>query len=272
MMGPWREEILVMIRAGSRWALLLASCLQMATSGEAAEREVRLRLLHNVTRDIPAFPRIAEPVDDAERKVNVALDQLDARARSAARDCKPNAKGRGSWERMLSVPVSGPGFLSFYFADNVFCGGAHPNYSTAAIVFDLRSGVAVDWTKILPPVLTGQIALLETSDGSKITTLSSFRLHRLYLDSYRPVSGKADVDAADDECREAVANGRNGKPPRMLVWLKDTQGLAIQFNLEHAMQACADEVVVPIAVLKTEGASADLVRALEAARPAQLTP
>jgi hypothetical protein len=261
-----------MIRAGSRWALLLASCLQMATSAGAAEREVRLRLLHNVTRDIPAFPRIADPVDDAERKVNVALDHLDARARSAARDCKRDAKGRGSWERMLSVPISAPGFLSFYFSDSVFCGGAHPNYSTASIVYDLRSGAPVDWTKSLPPALTGEIALLETSDGSKITTLSSVRRHRLYLNSYRPVSGKADVDEADDECREAVANGRNGKPPRMIAWLKEKEGLAVQFNLEHAMQACADEVVIPIAVLKAEGASADLVRALEAARPAQLTP
>jgi hypothetical protein len=252
--------------------VIAGKLFQLAVGAGAAEREVRLRLLNDISRDVPALPRIADPVNDAERKVNFALDQLDARVRSAERDCRRDAKGRRSWERMLSVPISAPGFLSFYFADNVYCGGTHPNYSTASIVYDLRSGAPVDWTKFLPPALTGEIALSETSDGSKITTLSSVRLHRLYLDSYRPVSGKADVDAADDECREAVANGRNGKPPRMLVWLKDTEGLAIQSNLEHAMQACADEVVIPIAVLKAEGASADLVRALEAARPAQLTP
>jgi hypothetical protein len=249
--------------------ILVGCCLQIA-GAPAAEREVRLRLLPDIARDLPAFPRIADPVDEAERNVNVALDGLDAAVRKAAKECKREAKRRASWERVLGVPITAPGFLSFYFANHVFCGGAHPSYGTAAIVFDLRSGTPVDWTKLLPPSLAGEVALREISDGSRVATLSSAGLHRLYLDSYRPRTGKSEVDAADEDCREAVASGRNGGPPRMIARLTGDEGLAVQFDLEHVVQACADEVTIPIQVLKAEGASADLVRALEGARPAQI--
>jgi hypothetical protein len=254
--------------AGSRSAFALASWLLIASSAVAADREVRLRLMQDVAPKVPAFPRIAHPIDDAEREVNLALDRLDAAVRKAGQDCRRESKGRASWERMIGVPISAPGFLSFYFGDNVYCGGAHPSVGAAAIVYDLRSGAPIDWTRFLPPTLTGEVAMSETSDGSKITTLSSARLHRLYLDSYRPKTGNADDDAADDECREAVASEQNGKPPGMIVWLKEKEGLAVQLDLVHAVQACSDEVAIPAATLKAEGASADLIRALETAHAA----
>jgi hypothetical protein len=56
----------------------------------------------------------------------------------------------------------------------------------------------------------------------------------------------------------------------MKVWFKSREGLAVQFDLEHAIHTCSDEVTIPVRTLKAEGASVELVRALEAARPAQL--
>lgn len=46
--------------------------------------------------------------------------------------------------------------------------------------------------------------------------------------------------------------------------------VSLQFHLEHAVQACADEVTIPIATLTAEGASTELVRALETAHPAHI--
>lgn len=252
----------------SRGVFALTGWCLLASSAAAADREVRLRISAPIARDIPAFPRIADPVDDAERKVNLSLDELDRTVRKGADECRLASKGRASWERMFSVPVTAPGFLSFHFIDNVFCGGAHPSYGTFSIVYDLRSGAPADWTKLLPPALTGQVAWSETSDGQRVVTLSSARLHQLYLTRYRPRTGSVDPD--DEECRKAVAMTRNGKPPLMKVWFKSREGLAVQFDLEHAIHTCSDEVTIPVRTLKAEGASVELVRALEAARPAQL--
>jgi hypothetical protein len=248
---------------------LVVWCL-LASSATAADREVRLSLSAPILKGVEAFPRIADPVDDAERNVNLALDRLDRAVQKAAQDCQRTAPGRAPWERMLSVPIVAPGFLSLHFIDGVFCGGTRPSYKNASIVYDLRSGRPVDWTMLLPPALTGEVAPSKTSDGSEIRTLSSARLHRLYLDQYRRRADSAGADEDDVECREAVATLRNGQVPRMMVWFKGREGLSIQFDLEYAAEACADEVIIPVATLRAEGASADLVRALEAARPAQI--
>ncbi len=51
-----------------------------------------------------------------------------------------------------------------------------------------------------------------------------------------------------------------------MVWLNAKEGgLAVQFDLIHAIQAYADEVVIPVATLRTEGTQAVLVDAIEAA-------
>lgn len=249
---------------------LIGWCL-LAQDAAAADRDVALRLLAPLSHDVDAFPRVADPVDDAGRKINGALDRLDAAARKGMAECRREGRGRASWERMFTVPVTGSGLLSFHWVDNVYCGGAHPSVGNAAIVYDLRSGAPVDWTKLLPPTLTGEVALSETMDGVKLVTLSSARLHRVYLDAYRPRTGKPAEDASDDECREAVAATRDGKPPGMMAWLTPGgEGLAVQFDLEHAVQACADEITIPIATLRTEGASPGLIRALETAHPPQV--
>lgn len=56
----------------------------------------------------------------------------------------------------------------------------------------------------------------------------------------------------------------------MMAWLDAKEGgLALQFDLSHVVQACADSVVVPISVLRTEGASEVLTDAIEAAHLAR---
>ena len=55
----------------------------------------------------------------------------------------------------------------------------------------------------------------------------------------------------------------------MMAWLDARAGgLAVQFDLAHVVQACADPVVIPTATLRREGAQPILIKALEAAHQA----
>ena len=109
------------------------------------------------------MPLIADPVDDAERGINVALKRLDLNVLRAVKDCKG-----GDWERSVTVPMRGPGFLSLTITDSMFCkGSAHPDSGTFSIVYDLTTGKPVDWTQLLPASLTGTVVLEEQGDGTR---------------------------------------------------------------------------------------------------------
>ena len=249
---------------------LLVSALACA---QAADRMVRLQTPPEVVKGLAAMPSIAEPGDEAERKINAALSRLDASARKAAAECKTDAGKDSSWERSVQVPMRGPRFISYEVVDDTFCGGAHPNTSTMSIVYDLTTGAPVDWTALLPPALTGKPVLASGADGTKMVTLSGQTLYALYLTGYRPPSGAAKKDAEDDECREAVAEaGEGGNAPGMMAWLDAGEdGLVVQFDLAHAVQACADAVTIPAVALRAAGAQPVLVEAVIKAHAASRT-
>ena len=98
------------------------------------------------------MPLIANPSDDAERRINAALKRLDANLRKAIRDCKGHDNGPGDWVRKVEPTMKGPGYLSFVITDTSFCGGPYPSIGTMSIVYDLRTGTPVDWARLLPPV------------------------------------------------------------------------------------------------------------------------
>jgi hypothetical protein len=161
--------------------------------------------------------------------------------------------------------MAGPRYLSLVIADDAFCGGAHPNATTMAIVYDLRTGAPVDWTRLLPAALTGRVALARGMDGTRMVTLDSARLHELYLKGY----GATEL-GTDPQCLDAVSapNGQASAPS--MVWLDAARGgLAVQFDLAHVVQSCANPVVIPAATLRAEGADPGLVAAIEAARRAR---
>ncbi|MCJ2063863.1 DUF4163 domain-containing protein [Methylobacterium sp. J-088] len=257
---------------GGRAAIRHGACavlLAMAAPAWAADRTVTLKAQPEAKADIAVMPQIDAPVDEAERRINTALKRLDGNVRKAAKQCTVGDGKPGDWGRSVETSMRGPSFVSFVIHDDSFCGGAHPNSSTMSIVYDLTTGAPVDWTKLLPPSLIGTVALAEGMDGTKMVTLASKRLHRLYLERYRPKAGDPKKDDADKECRESVTETFSGDPPAMMAWLDAKEGgLAVQFDLAHAVQACADAVVIPNAVLRREGAKPILVDALDAARAA----
>jgi hypothetical protein len=159
------------------------------------------------------------------------------------------------------VPMRGPGYISFVITDNLYCGGAHPDASTMSIVYDLRTGAPVDWTQLLPQSLTGNLALQEGADGTRMVTLTAKRLFALYLDGYRANNG-----SADEQCKQVVQDLASGDAPAMMAWLDARKGgLAVEPGLPHVVQACEVAVVIPVATLQAEGAKPVLVDAIQAA-------
>ncbi len=232
----------------------------------AAVSTLQLQSPPPVGKKAVAMPLIANPSDDAERRINVALKRLDANLRKAIRDGKGNDNGPGGWVRKVEPTMKGPGYLSFVITDTSFCGGPYPSIGTMSIVYDLRTGTPVDWAQLLPPLLTGQIALTVETDGTRMATLASPRLHSLYLSGYDRAlqMGGNDIPAEDlANCKEAV---QETDDPPMMVWLDaKSGGIAIQFDLPHAVQACTVPVVIPLAVLRADGANAALLDAIDAA-------
>ncbi|MEL6060350.1 MULTISPECIES: hypothetical protein [unclassified Methylobacterium] len=235
----------------------------------AADRLVTVAAQPELKPGLAAMPQIAAPADDAERRINTALRRFDGNVRKAARSCQADGGAHSSWTRTIRTPMHGPRFLSVEIADDMFCGGAHPSTGLMAIVYDLTTGAPVDWATLLPPTLTGKVALVEGLDGTKMVTLASKRLHALYLDRYRPKDSKAKRDGDDNDCRAVVQETPLGDPPAMMAWLDaKAGGLAVQFDLPHYAQACADTVVIPNAVLRREGAQPVLTDAIDAAHAA----
>lgn len=237
--------------------------LLLAATAPGAARPITLARSHPIRPGVDAYPRILAPADEAQRRINRALDRLDLKVRAAARECLSGGGTHpGDWARQVDTPMRGPEFVSYVVTDGVDCGGAHPNTGHSAIVYDLRSRAPVDWRSLLHATLTGQLALAEGEDGVRVVTLASPRLFALYRARYD--AGPADEN--DKECRAAVREQGESGPVPMLAWLDaKADGLALQFDFAHVEQACSEPIVVPAATLRREGASPRLLAALAAA-------
>ena len=242
---------------------MLAIGLLAGMPVHAADRRVQMQVPPPIRQGVAAMPLIGQPVDEAERRINAALQRLDGTIRKELPTCAGDAGIPANWDRAIEVPMRGPGFISFVIIDDADCGGAHPSTATMAIVYDLRTGAPVDWTRLLPASLTGKVAFAAGLDGTKMITLASPRLYKLFLSGYDLGSGTAEDRAS---CKDAVQNIGSDGPPAMMVWPDAKRGgLALQYDLSHVVQACAVPVVVPIGTLRTDGVQPPLLNAIEAA-------
>ena len=250
----------------SRIVTLAAAALFLALPTRASGQSVKLVIPPPVAAGAAAMPLIASPSDEAERRINAALKRLDATLRKAILECKGPDGAPGEWDRKVEATMQGPRYLSYVIRDMAFCGGAYPPIGTMSIVYDLATGTPVDWTRLLPSSLTGKVALTEGMDGTRMVTLTSSRLLSLYLSGYDRAIRMPGRDVPAESlsvCTEAVRNEAN---PPMMVWLDaKAGGLAVQFDLIHAVQVCAVPVVVPVAVLRANGVNAALLDAIAAA-------
>ena len=235
------------------WAVALVLTL---ASGAMAAGPVRLSQPANAS----AFPRIAAPATPTTARINAALAALDRRWAGYARDCKAGGKDQEA-TRKVDVTMTGPRFLSLVAHDEEFCGGAHPDNSTLALVYDLKSGRLVDWKMLLGPRLVTNASKETVIDGSPIGVVRSPELQRLYLRALRKAP---DYDRAWwDQCSETLSD-----PGLEFVLWPDakTRGLVAEPQVVHVVAPCAEDVSIPAADLRQAGASPELLTALAAGR------
>ncbi len=244
-----------------------ASAIHAATGQKGAiPGAVRLDAVKQIRKSVDGWPLIEAPTSPATQRINATLTQLNLQLKDSIRTCDANyrawaddarqvLRGKNSvsndWIRTVSVTMTGPEFLSMVATDDyIFCGGAHPDNNTSAMVFDLRTGDAVDWIKLIAP-----------SAGASVVSGSGAK-GAVVLAALRTMS----VDAAEADCRGAFEDKQ-----AYVLWPDTRQGslMAMPVNLPHDVQACATELTVTLPQAKQMGFSEALLDAIERANGPQ---
>lgn len=246
-------------------ALLMVAAVGVAGAQgkkrQAVKGPVVLEAQPILMKGVSAFPRVKSGVaKDVAARINASLAKLDASVLKAARECKTTARFQPGpvddepWQRTVEVTMQGPGFLSIVAQDGMFCGGAHPDDGTLAMVYDLQTGRPVDWVKLLPAGARG--VLSNSGDGATTGVVEWGALAKLA------------VAHADKDCKEAFAGGT---PPTFSLW-PDARTGAIMVgddDLPHAMAPCKEAFAVSAVEARKLGVAAVMVDALEAAKALQ---
>jgi hypothetical protein len=218
---------------------------------------------------VEAWPLIAAPKTDAERRINATLRLLNRKLAHSLRECdesarqsyldendspKKPARARGAWERKVRITMRGPVLLSMVANDEEFCGGAHPDGDTTAMVFDLETGQRVNWQNYFSEPLDGHSDNM--SDGGLETGLVIPALREMSLLSAVP------------ECRSAFVEGQSYS-----IWPDANKGvlIAVPFDLPHVVAACADPISLTSEQALKLGFTEPLVGAIQQAHLAFIT-
>jgi hypothetical protein len=241
-------------------AAIVACVLGFISQASAADAPVQLKPSPDIAKGIPAFPRlVASDTDKAAQRINQAIAKRDASARRMQKDCLANVDkpSDADYERSIWVTMQGPRYLAFLVSDNADCGGAHPDTSQMALVYDLASGAPVDWQRLLPKAMVQGTSTDTVTDGTVVGFVMSKTLQELWL------KAEAAAHPIDPDCKDAVTD-----PKLQLTLYPDAKagGLAVQpGDFPHAIVACADTNVIPTATLRPLGVNAALLDAIDAA-------
>jgi len=211
-----------------------------------------------IAKGVAAFPRLVVAANDqAGQRINKALDQADARMRDTAKQCRQQSDSQDqNWQRGVAVVMRGPGWVSLVATDSWQCGAAYPSNTTMALAYDLSSGSPLNWARLLPKPLAQSAALDTAGDGTKIGTVSSPALTRLYMDQARAQK------LMEDDCVQAL----DGTTLAFSLWPDASQDAVViqAFGLPHVIAACGADVPVPTSVLRPLGVDAKLLDAIDA--------
>jgi hypothetical protein len=145
------------IRKPAYVALLLFGLLPLVQA--VAQAPVRLSPIRQIRKGVDEWPLIANPSNDAERRINKHLGDLNAGLSHTLKECHSNyvelmrkqklptdenGEGVEFWRQHTKVTMLGPALLSLVATTDFYCGGAHPYGFTSAAVFDLRTGEPAD--------------------------------------------------------------------------------------------------------------------------------
>jgi hypothetical protein len=246
------------MRGKTRVFLCLVFLAALAAQARAANdaSAVRLKKLPPVKAHVAAFPRLAAGAQPAIIEgINKALARGDGRVRKAAMDCLREDRRHANWSRKISLPMQGPRYVSFVASDEYFCGGAHPDSSTVALVFDLDTGTLVDWAKLLPE-LAQHTGTDTAGDGSTFGTVASEKLADLYRDT-------AKHGGSDPDCAGALKDTELN----FILWPDGKQNalVAQPAGLPRAIAACGPALPISVETLRSLSVDTELLEAIDAA-------
>lgn len=205
-----------------------------------------------------ALPRLA---GDSARiaSINADLDKVDALDASNLADCDG-----GEWNRSVLKPMTGPGYITLWVAQDYYCGGAYPATSQTALTYDLATGQRVDWDTAIPGLNLVADSLEGLPEGY-VVNVRSATLAGWY--------GPKMLASADPEWVEQCASTFE---PDMLVdqgfkiWADaENGGISVSPDFPHVSQACADTATMTTDDLKTFRADPKLIDAVAAAQAAR---
>ena len=237
-------------------AAALCICL-VGSAAAAPDGIVTVQKTPAAMKDVAAFPRLSGGGATA-RKINKALVQGDLRVKKAAKDALASGNGKGSWSRTVDVTMRGPGFISYVAHDDYFY-GAYPDVATVALVFDLGTGIPVDWAKLMPASLAVTSGTSTGADGTVVGTIAAAKLTELYIKAVK-------TEDADAQCDDVLKQTEL----HFIAWPDvKTNGLVLQqMDLPHVAAACGPAATIPMATLRELGVDAKLLDAMEAGRKA----
>lgn len=214
-------------------------------------------------KNVAAMPLIRNAGSGEQQRINQSLKKIDATMLATLAECDKDYSNfarmtdnqhaersrRGDWTRTVAVTMAGPRYLSYLITDSNFCGGAHPNFSESALVFDLQTGSPVNWiaqlegreSKLQPAADWNSIPAQQVVDSS----LQAFYAEHL----------------SDDGCRTIV---REDDDLSLLIWPDaKLRKLVLGSNLRHVIEACAEHVMISAEQARQLGFSETFLQTIE---------
>lgn len=223
--------------------VLLLVMLSAGLAPAQSRNSVSLEPIKQLRKGVDAWPLIDQPSTPAERSVNSILSRLNERMAKSLKDCDGRYRdwaklvgqpltGRNGMEndleRTITVTMTGPRFLSIVAVDSfVFCGGAHPDNDTLAMVFDLTTGKQVNWTTLIAKSAGGSSYSDSIWDGTSVGAL--------IVPALRAIT----IAHSNEDCKDAFPS-----PQPYQLWPDAKSGTltAEPFGLPHVVAACADDL------------------------------
>lgn len=218
-----------------------------AAPAPAAPAALVLATTAPLKKNIDAMPELANPTTPAQQKFNASMKSLDAAALSMLKDCK-------TYQRTVQPTMLGPGYVSVWVNESWDC-GAYPAVGISVKVFDLNTGEAVDWSKLVQAA--GVKTYSDTGADGKLgqpLAMIDPALMAMYL---------KDPDNAGD-CQTAYSDANT---QAFIIWPEAKTGtLKVEaFDLPHVVQACANDMTLTIDQAQKLGFNADFLKALATA-------
>lgn len=219
---------------------------QAADAGPQAKGldSAKLEPVKQLRKGVDAWPLIVNPANPAEERVNATLTRLNLRLAKAVSGCV------GSWLRKVKVTMEGPRLLSLVANDEIYCGGAHPQNDTMAMVFDMTTGAPVNWPAMVAASKGASTYSDTVSDGATVGAL------------VLPALAKLNAAAASDDCKDAFRDQQSFQ-----LWPDAKSGalVAMAFDLPHAAAVCAVEIPLTLEQARDFGFDGSLLSAIEQA-------